>query len=54
MKVYVVITQDLDLWWERQSGQATFGQLCKKMQLNSSKNVISVNGSEMYSTFQEN
>ena len=49
MKAYVVIIQDLDLWWERQLGQATFGQLCKKTQLNLSKNAISVNNSEMYS-----
>ncbi|XP_075633439.1 uncharacterized protein LOC142605899 [Castanea sativa] len=31
-----------------------FGQLCKKTQLNSSKNAISVNGLEMCSTFLEN
>ena len=43
-----------DLWWERQLGLATFGQICKKMQLNSSKDAISVNGLEMHNTFLEN
>ena len=33
-KVYVVTILDLDLWWERRLGQATFGELCKRKQLN--------------------
>ena len=53
MEEYVETIQDLDPWWERRLGQVTFGQLCRRMQLNLSRNVISVNALGMCSIYLE-
>ena len=54
MKAYVETIQDLVPWWERRLEQVTFGKLCRKTQLNLSRNVISVNGSEMCNIYLGN
>ena len=54
MKAYVETIQDLVPWWERRLEQVTFGQLCRKTQLNLLRNVISVNGSKMCNIYLGN